>query len=101
ADPDAALAHPLDREEAVAEVRLRCRACADPRTRLRDQVQLGAVGVRGVNDRGPFAQAAGALEQLDRADAVLREALLGLARLFVRVNVQRQALGNRIAADLL
>ena len=46
-------------------------------------------------------EAAGVGEQLDRAAAVLREALLDLARLLVGVDVERQPLARRVAADLL
>lgn len=54
-----------------------------------------------MHDRRPLAEAAGSIEQLDRADAVLGKAFLDLARLFVRVHVERQPLGSCIAADLL
>ena len=101
ADPDAAGAHALDRQEAVAEVRLRRQACTDTRAGTGEQVELGAVGVRRVHDGRALAEAAGPIEQLDRPDAVLGEALLDLARLFVRVHVQRQPLCGRVAADLL
>ncbi len=47
------------------------------------------------------AEAAGAVEQLDRPAAVLGEALLDLARLLVGVDVQRQPLRRRVAAELL
>ena len=67
----------------------------------REQVELGSVGVRRVDDRRSLREAPGPLEQLDRPDAVLGEALLDLARLFVRVHVQRQPLGGGVAADLL
>ena len=52
------------------------------------------VGVRRVDDGRARAEAAGAVEQLDRPDAVLGEALLDLARLLVGVDVQRQPLGS-------
>jgi hypothetical protein len=54
-----------------------------------------------MHDRRALAEAARPLEQLDRPHAVLLEALLDLARLLVRVHMQRQALRRRIAADLL
>ena len=60
-----------------------------------------AVGVRGVDDGRARAEAARAGEQLDRADAVLGEALLDLARLLVGVHVQRRAARGRVGADLL
>ena len=47
------------------------------------------------------AEAARAREQLDRAAAVLREALLDLLRLLVRVDVEREPFGGRVGADLL
>src|SRR5947207_12598711 len=100
ADADAALAHPLDGQKAVSEVRLRRRTRADARTGLRDQVELGAVGVRGVHDSRALAQAPAPVEQLDRADAVLGEAFLDLPRLLVAVDVQRQLLRRRVVADL-
>ena len=92
---------PRGGEEAVGEVGLGRRAGADRRAALGEQVELGAVGVRRVDDRGVRAEAAGAGEQLDRAAAVLGEALLDLARLLVGVDVQRQPLGGGVAADLL
>ena len=57
--------------------------------------------MRRVHDRRALAQAAGAVEQLDRAHAVLGEALLDLARLFVGVHVQGQLLRRGVASDLL
>src|SRR4051795_4237549 len=81
ADADASRRHPLDGEEAVAEVRLGGRAHADSRSGLGEQVELPAIGVGRVHDGGPLAQAARPLQQLDRADAVLRETLFDLARL--------------------
>ena len=78
-------------QEAVAEVGLGRRAGADTRAGAREQVELGAVGMRCVHDRRALAEAAGPVEQLDRPDAVLGEALLDLARLLVRVHVQTAA----------
>src|SRR5438445_12018746 len=43
AEPDAAPAHALDRQEAVAEVGFGRRARADARARPRQEIQLGAV----------------------------------------------------------
>ena len=76
-------------------------ACADTRAGIGEQVELGSVGVRRVHDRRALAEATGAVEQLDRPDAVLGKALLDLARLLVRVHVERQPLGGCVAADLL
>src|SRR5205823_5108890 len=90
ADPDAARADALDREKSVAEVCLRRRAGADAGARTCKQVELRAVGMRRVHDRRALAEAAGAIEQLDRADAVLRDALLDLTGLLVGMDVQRE-----------
>src|SRR5207253_305764 len=81
AERDAALPHPPDRCETVAQVRLGRRADADARSRLGDQVELRVRGVRRMDDGGTWPEAAGVREQLDRPAAVLREALLDLARL--------------------
>jgi len=88
ADPDAAGAHALDRQEAVAEVSLRRQAGTDTGAGTGEQIQLGSVGVCRVHNRCPLAEAAGPIEQLDRPDAVLGKAFFDLARLFVRVHVQ-------------
>ena len=95
AERDRAGADALGGEEAVAEVGLRRRAGADRRARGRQEVELRAVRMGGVNDRRPLSQAAGAVEQLDRAAAVLGEARLDLARLLVRVHVERKLLAGR------
>ena len=84
--------HALDGQEAVAEVRLGRRADADPRAGVaragRARASSACVAwttvVRG--PRQPVAR-----EQLDRAEAVLGEALLDLARLLVGVDVERRA----------
>ena len=47
------------------------------------------------------AEAAGLGEQLDRAEPVLGDALLDLARLLAGVHVQRQFLARRVGAELL
>ena len=47
------------------------------------------------------AEAAARVEQLDRAQTVLGEALLDLARLLVGVDVQRQLVLRGVAAELL
>src|SRR5439155_15690159 len=101
ADPDPASADALDRQEAVAEVRLRRRAGTDARTGLGKQIELGAVGVGCMHDRRPLAEAARAIEALDGSDSVLGKALFDLARLFVRVHVQRQPFESRVAPDFL
>src|SRR5207302_5076186 len=88
ADADVAGAHSLDGKEAVAEVRLRRRAGADPRARARDEVELGVVRMRRVHDGGAFEEATGPVEQLDRPHVVLGEALLDLTRLLVGVDAQ-------------
>ena len=59
-----------------------------------------AVGMRRVHDRGAGRQAALAVEQLDRPQAVLGEALLDLAPLLVGVDVQRQLVARGVAAEL-
>ena len=57
--------------------------------------------MRCVHDRRPRAEAAGAGEELDRAHAVLGDALLDLARLLVGVDVEREPLRGGVAPDLL
>ena len=54
-----------------------------------------------VDDGRARAEAAGAGEQLDRADAVLEQALLDLARLLAGVDVEDEALALGVAAELL
>src|SRR5438105_2678673 len=92
ADANPARAHLLDGEEAVAEVRLGRRARAHARACAGEEIELVAVRVRRVDDGRSLRQTPRAIEQLDRADAVLGQAFLDLARLLVRVDVQRQAL---------
>ena len=58
AHADPPMAHPCDRQEAVAEVRLGRRADADARARVAEQVELAAVCMRGVHDRRPRPEAA-------------------------------------------
>ena len=101
AHADAAVQNAFDRQEAVAEIRLGRRARADPRTGVGEQVELAPVGVRRVDDRRARPEAAAVGEELDRANAVLGEALLDLARLLVGVDVQRQLVLRRVAAELL
>jgi CDP-diacylglycerol---glycerol-3-phosphate 3-phosphatidyltransferase len=98
---DSARAYALDRQEAVAEVRLRRRAGTDTRAGPGDEIELCTVCVRRVYDRGAFAEAAGSIQELDRPEPVFGETLLDLARLFVRVYVQGQPFRNGVAADLL
>jgi hypothetical protein len=52
AEPDAPMEEPLDRQEAVAEVRLGRGTRAHPRARSCEQVELVPVGVRRVHDGG-------------------------------------------------
>ena len=92
AERDPALAEALDGREAVAEVRLRGRADADARAGLGEEVELGVVGVRSVDDRRARAEAARLGQELDRPDAVLGQALLDLARLLVGVDVEDEVL---------
>ena len=101
AQPDAALAHRLDAEEAVAEVRLGRRADADPGAAVGHQVELGVVGVCGVDDGGARAEAPGSGEELDGPDSVLGEALFDLARLLVGVDVEDELLLVGVASDRL
>ncbi len=91
----------LDGQEAVAEIGLGRRARADPSARPRGEIELAAVGVGRVHDRGSLAQATGAVEELDRPDAVLGDALLDLAGLLVGVHVKGKAFRRRVAPDLL
>ena len=88
-------------QEAVPEVCLRRRARADRRAGVAEQVELPAVRVCRVHDDRPLPEAAAFGEELDRADAVLREALLDLAWLLVCVDVERQRLARGIAPELL
>ncbi len=101
AERDPAMVHANRREEAVAEVGLGRRAGADRRACVAKQVELGAVRVRRMHDGRPLAEAAAVGEQLDRAQAVLGEALLDLARLLVGVDVEHEPFPCRVAADLL
>ena len=68
---------------------------------VREQVELAPVRMGRVHHRRVRPEAPGSLEQLDRAQPVLGEALLDLARLLVGVDVQPQALRGRVASDLL
>ena len=97
---DAAVLHPRDGQEAVAEVRLGRRADADARSCRREQVELAAVGVGRVDDGRARAEAALAIEQLDRPEAVLGEAFVDLPRLFVGMDVERQLVRRGVAAEL-
>src|SRR5512133_1164963 len=101
ADPDSALADLFDRHEPVAEVCLSRRADADPGTRLCNQLELASVCMRGVHDRRVRTEAAGLREQLNRPEAVLRDALLDLARLLTGVYVQRKTLARSVSAEVL
>src|SRR5581483_4311893 len=101
ADADAPIAEPLHRREAVAEICLRRRAEADARAGLGEEVELPLARVRGVHDRRMRAEATRARKQLDRPEAMLGEALLDLARLLVRVHVQRELVRRGVPADLV
>src|SRR6185295_4972346 len=78
AERDPMLADPRDREEAVAEIRLGQGTDADACAGARKERELALVGMRPVDDGRVRAEAAGAREELDWADAVLRQALLDL-----------------------
>src|SRR4029077_16514250 len=88
-------------QEAVAEVRLRRRARTHARARLREQVELMAVGLRRMDDSRIRAEATARVEQLDGAEVVLGEALLDLPRLLVGVDVQRQPVLGRVGPEPL
>ena len=94
-------ADPFSRKEAVSEIGLGRRARADDASARGEQIKLGTVRMRRVDDGGPLAEAARACKQLDRAAAVLCQALLDLARLLVGVHVERERLGLGVAPDLL
>jgi CDP-diacylglycerol--glycerol-3-phosphate 3-phosphatidyltransferase len=101
ADPDAAPANLLRGHEAVPEVRLGGRADADTRARLGQEVEFMGIGMRCVDDRRVRPEATRLGQKLDRPQAMLGDAFLDLPRLLVRVDVQRQALGGCVAAELL
>src|SRR5207302_5682029 len=75
ADPDPALADLIRRAEAVAEIRLRGRADANPRAGLGQEVELSRVRMGCVDNGRVRAETARLREQLDRAQAMLGEAL--------------------------
>jgi hypothetical protein len=58
------------------------------------------VSVRRMHDRCARPEAAGAGEELDRADAVFLHAFLDLPRLLVGMDVERQAFPVGVGADL-
>ncbi len=68
---------------------------------LGEEVELALVGVRRMDDGRPRAKAPGLGEKRDRAEPVLGEALLDLARLLVGMDVEDEALALGVAADLL
>ena len=74
ADPDPALAEPLEGRESISEVGFGGGTDADTGARRGKQVELVVVGVRGVNDRRAGPEAAAAVEQLDRSQPVLGKA---------------------------
>ena len=88
-------------KEAVAEVCLGGRTRADDCARRGEEVELDAFRVGRMHDRGALGEAAGARQQLDRAAAVLGEAVLDLLRLLVGMDVERQLVLARVPSDLL
>ena len=100
-DGDAALEERPGRYETVPEVGLGRRADADGAPVGSEEVELGVVRVRAVDDRRPLAEAAAPRQELYRPQAVLGEALLDLSRLLVGVHVQWERLSLGIRADLL
>ena len=101
ADRDRPFPDALGREEAVAEIRLGGRARADDRSGRGEEVELGTVRVGRVHDRRALGEAPRARQELDRAAAVLGEALLDLLRLLVGVDVEREVVLARVPPDLL
>ena len=101
AERDRAVENLGDAQEAVAEIGLGRRAGADARSGGSEQVELVVVRMRGVDDGRPLAEATRVGEELDRAAAVLLEALLDLAWLLVGVDVEWQPLLECVGADLL
>ena len=101
AERDRAVEDLGDAQESVAEIGLGRRAGADARSGGREEIELVVVRMRGVDDGRPLAEAARVGEELDRAAAVLLEALLDLARLLVGVDVEWQLLAPCVGADLL
>ena len=101
AERDRSLANRGNPEKAVAEVGLGRRADADPRAGRREEVELLVARVRCMDDRRLRGEAARVGEELDRAASVLREALLDLAWLLVRMDVEGQLLAGCVPADLL
>ena len=73
-------------------------AKADGCSGLGEQVELVLVGVRCVHDRRVRPEASKAGQELDRAAAVLGDALFDLARLLVGVNVENEPLAPRVVA---
>src|SRR5919109_473119 len=100
-EADAPLTHAADREEAVAQVRLRGRTRADPRPGLGKQVELRVVGVRCVDDRRARAQTTGARQQLDKTNTMLGKTLLELAQLLVGVDIEDKTFGVRVPGNHL
>ena len=84
------MVHANRREEAVPEVGLGREAGADRRACVAKQVELRAVRLGRMDDDRSLAEAAAVGQELDRAPAVLGEALLDLARLLVGVNVEHE-----------
>src|SRR5918992_911891 len=101
AERDPALDQGLERGEPVSEVCLRGRTQADERARLGQEIQLVLVGMRRVDDRRPRPETPALGKELDGPETVFGEALLDLARLLVRMDVQDDAFRGRIAAYFL
>jgi CDP-diacylglycerol--glycerol-3-phosphate 3-phosphatidyltransferase len=93
--------HAARRKEAIAEIGLGRRARTDDRARCSEEIELCAVGVRRMYDGRSLIEAAGPGEKLDRAAPVLGPALLDLAGLFVRVDVERKSLCVCVVRNLL
>ncbi len=100
AESDRATANALGGQEPVPEICFGRRAGTDRRAIRREEIELDSICVRCVDDGGAGAEAAGTGEELDRAAAVLSQALLDLLRLLVRMHVQGEAFALRVRADL-
>src|SRR3954469_18520158 len=86
-------------EEAVAEVALGRGARDDDRAGLRQHVDVGVGDVDAVDDARPRAEEAAAQQQRDRRAAVFGGALVELAHLLVRVDVEHEVVLARVGAD--
>src|SRR4029077_4508990 len=101
AELDAPVEEAFDRQETCAEVRLGGRTGTDACTGGREQVELVPVRMGCMDDGRARAEATARVEQLDRPDPVLGEALPRSAGLLVGVHVQRQRLCHGVATELL